>query len=109
MSSLHSVDYFTEALCQLQHVAVFEDKNVGFRYTHRLRDVAMSYQMAIFAVDRHEEPGIDQVQHHFQLFLTGVAMNVYHRVAAVKDFGSFAVQIVYRLGYHGLVARNRGC
>ena len=55
-------------------------------------------QVTIFAVDRNEELGFDEAEHHLELFPTGVAVDVDERERLVTDLG----------GTNNMVLRNHG-
>ena len=48
------IDFLCAVSRQLQHITVFQDKTIVFEHADRLREPAMSYQVAVFSMDRNK-------------------------------------------------------
>ena len=68
----------------------------------------MNLQVPLLAMDRKEEPGLDQSVDNFQLFLAGVARDVQTFALFIYHIRTLAVELIDDLGYRLLIAGNGG-
>ena len=96
-------------LSKLHDVAVFDVERIGARYTVFDSNVDVVLLGCVVAVNRHEELGLDHVDHFAVLILTAVAGNV-QRPAVVylvafmaENVHAFFEQVVYHDPYQGVI------
>src|SRR6187549_767251 len=106
-ANLDGLDLLSAAGCQFENVAIVEQKTVFLRDADLLGQPTVTHQMTVFAVDRHKVARSSELQHNFQLFLTGVAGNVDFRNLFVMDFGAAAIEMIDQVRDYLLVAGNK--
>src|SRR6266404_5489710 len=99
--------YLRAVFAKLEHVAILKHD-----YVFRVDDpnapspIAMPVELAMFAMNRHEELRSDGFDQYLQIFLAAVTRYVNPRNAAVDDPGAAFVAVRNQPGDRRLVARN---
>jgi hypothetical protein len=54
--------YSRRLLAEFQYFPIFEHKGIFFRQAYRLGQLGMQTQMTVLSMNRHKEPGSDEIQ-----------------------------------------------
>ena len=92
---------------ELEHVAVLEDEDVLVGHARLAGQLGVLVLHAVLAVDRDQEPGSREVQHHLEVFLGGVAADVDAAALAVDHRRADLEQAVDGGRHAALVAGDR--
>ena len=93
---------------QLDDLAHVPDHDAGRAHAHLPGQLRMDLQHPLLAVDRDEEPGLDQGVDQLELLLAGVAGDVQTLGLVVDDLSALAVELVDDPGDGLFVAGDRG-
>ena len=104
----HRVHHLPAALGQFQHIPILQHKDALGGQTHIPSQPGVGHQMPIFAMHRHKVARLGQAEHHFQLLLAGVAVNMDGGNAVVQHLGPLSQQVVNGAADQQFVARNGG-
>ena len=94
ITTRHTFADFDALLRKSQNVPVFHHSDILFRNTDLLRQQCVLFQVAQFAVNRHEELGAQDVEQHLLLFLAGMAGDVYRCDRVIDNIRPFLEKAV---------------